>query len=256
LLEEALQSRGEAMVAGLFASCTLGVGQFCTQPGIILLVRSQAAQDFVEKLAASFRSASEGVMLTAGIYQNYQRELATRRQQAGVTVVQSAQASGSAGRVLPALLTVAAPTFLAQPALQEELFGPASLVVWCEDLAQLKQVVRSLEGSLTATLHGTAEEIAQHSELLAQLETLAGRVILNGYPTGVEVSHAIVHGGPYPSLSDGRTTSVGSNAIYRFTRLVCYQSFVDAALPAELQNANPLKITRLVNGQRSSEPVS
>jgi len=256
LLEGAVQSRGEAMVAGLFASCTLGVGQFCTQPGIILLVRSQAAQDFVEKLAASFRSASEGVMLTAGIYQNYQRELAARRQQAGVTVVQAAQASGSPGRVLPALLTVSAPTFLAQPALQTELFGPASLVVWCEDLAQLKQVVGSLEGSLTATLHGTAEEIAQHSELLAQLETLAGRVILNGYPTGVEVSHAIVHGGPYPSLSDGRTTSVGSNAIYRFTRLVCYQSFVDAALPAELQNANPLKITRLVNGQRSSEPVS
>jgi NADP-dependent aldehyde dehydrogenase len=255
LLEGALASRGDAMVTGLFGSCTLGVGQFCTQPGIILLVRSQTSEAFVEKLSAQFRAATEGVMLTAGIQQNYQRELKARSQKASVTVCQSSQVPGE-GRVLPALLTVTANTFLTQHHLQAELFGPASLVVWCDDLAQVKQVISTLEGSLTATLHGTTEEIAQQSELLAQLETLAGRVILNGYPTGVEVSHAIVHGGPYPSLSDGRTTSVGSNAIYRFTRLVCYQSYLDAALPVELQNANPLKIARLVNGQRTTEPVS
>ena len=256
LLEGALQARGEAIVSGLYASCTLGVGQFCTQPGIILLVRSQAAETFVAKLQAQFVAATESVMLTSGIFQNYQREVSARAKKVGVTLTQSPQASGVAGKVLPALFTVAAKAFLADRHLQEELFGPASLVVWCDNLTQLKEVVGSLEGSLTATLHGTEAEIVQESSLLAQLEVLAGRVILNGYPTGVEVSHAIVHGGPYPSLSDGRTTSVGSNAIYRFTRLVCYQSFVDAALPAELQNGNPLKIHRLVNGQRTSDPLS
>jgi NADP-dependent aldehyde dehydrogenase len=110
-------------------------------------------------------------------------------------------------------------------------------------------VLGALEGNLTATVHGTDEELAANAPLIERLATLAGRVVVNGFPTGVEVSHAIVHGGPYPSLSDGRTTSVGSNAIYRFSRLVCYQNFPDAALPIELRAANPLGILRMVNGE-------
>jgi NADP-dependent aldehyde dehydrogenase len=139
--------------------------------------------------------------------------------------------------------------------LQEEIFGPSSLVIWCADQREVDAVLGALHGNLTATVHGTDAELAQQAALIARLEAVAGRVVVNGFPTGVEVSHAIVHGGPYPSLSDGRTTSVGSNAIYRFTRLVCFQNYPDAALPAELQNANPLGLSRLVNGSRSNSAI-
>jgi NADP-dependent aldehyde dehydrogenase len=147
-------------------------------------------------------------------------------------------------------MQVSASDFIADASLHEEVFGPCSLVVVCDDLAQLRRALDSMEGSLTATLHASDSELSRHADLVSRLSALAGRVILNGFPTGVEVSHAIVHGGPYPSLSDGRTTSVGSNAIYRFTRLVCYQGFADAALPDELKEANPLGISRLVDGVR------
>jgi NADP-dependent aldehyde dehydrogenase len=188
-------------------------------------------------------------MLHAGIAKAYQSGLAARIAHKGVQVLARAAHSGQPNRAEPALLAVGAKEFLADPALQGEIFGPCSLVVWCESAAQLREVLVGLEGNLTATLHATDAELAANPDLVAQLATLAGRVVLNGFPTGVEVSHAIVHGGPYPSLSDGRSTSVGSNAIYRFSRLVCFQSFIDSALPLELQASNPLGISRKVDGK-------
>jgi alpha-ketoglutaric semialdehyde dehydrogenase len=149
--------------------------------------------------------------------------------------------------------------FVGNHALSEEIFGPSSLVVWCKDRAEMMQVARSLEGSLTASLHvGAGEASAQEqAELVDVLAAKAGRVILNGYPTGLEVSHAIVHGGPYPATSDGgRSTSVGTRALNRWARLVCYQNFADQLLPPELQNANPLGLRRLVNGEWTSEGIS
>jgi acyl-CoA reductase-like NAD-dependent aldehyde dehydrogenase len=255
LLEGALAARGETIATGLAASCTLGVGQFCTQPGLLLMVKTPAAEAFVGQLAAHFRNAPEGVMLTPAIQKAYVTVLAARETRGGIQSFSHGKGSGKPGRALPTLLAVGAKTFLSDRKLQAELFGPSSLIVWCDDLAQLSKVLESLEGNLTATLHGTDEEVIAHVALRAQLEALAGRVVVNGFPTGVEVSHAIVHGGPYPSLSDGRSTSVGSNAIYRFTRLVCYQNHPDAALPTELQNANPLGLSRLVNGVRTSDAV-
>ena len=249
LLEGALTSRGDTIVTGLLGSCTLGVGQFCTQPGLILLTRSPVAEAFATKLADAFKGAAEGVMLHAGIAKAYQSGLAARIAHKGVQVLARAAHSGQPNRAEPALLTVGAKEFLADPALQGEIFGPCSLVVWCDSASQLREVLTGLEGNLTATLHATDAELAANADLVAQLAELAGRVVLNGFPTGVEVSHAIVHGGPYPSLSDGRSTSVGSNAIYRFTRLVCFQSFTDSALPAELQTSNPLGILRKVDGK-------
>jgi acyl-CoA reductase-like NAD-dependent aldehyde dehydrogenase len=195
-------------------------------------------------------------MLHAGITKAYQSGLAARVAHKGVKVLARATNSGQPNRAEPALLAVGAADFLADASLQAEIFGPCSLVVWCDDAAQLRAVLAGLEGNLTATLHATEPELAGNADLIASLATLAGRVVLNGFPTGVEVSHAIVHGGPYPSLSDGRTTSVGSNAIYRFTRLVCFQSFTDAALPTELRDANPLGISRLVNGVRTDSAIS
>ena len=150
----------------------------------------------------------------------------------------------------PVWFETEAATFLGNHRLAEEIFGPSSLVVWCRDEAQMLEVARHLEGSLTATLHAGAAEAAGQGELVALLAAKAGRVILNSYPTGLEVSPAIVHGGPYPSTSDGgRSTSVGTRALNRWVRLVCYQNFPDTLLPAELQNTNPLGLLRLVNGE-------
>ena len=255
LLEGALASRGDAIAAGLFGSCTLGVGQFCTQPGVVILVKSVAAHTFVAALAALFAEAPAGVMLTSGIHRAYEQGLAARKARPGVKVLAVGKPAEGPNRGVAALMATDAATFLADHSLHEEIFGPTSLVVWCDDDAAVEQVVRSLPGNLTATVHGTDAELAWRTGLVAELAARAGRVVANGYPTGVEVSHAIVHGGPWPALSDGRSTSVGSAAILRFARPVCYQNFPDAALPAALKNANPLGLSRLVDGVRTTAAV-
>jgi NADP-dependent aldehyde dehydrogenase len=150
-----------------------------------------------------------------------------------------------------ALFKTTAANFLAHPELAEELFGPSTLVVTYTD--QLAELVRALEGQLTATIHGSEDDLRANKDLIALLETKAGRLVFNGFPTGVEVGHAMVHGGPYPATSDGRSTSVGTRAIFRFTRQVCFQDFPDEALPAELQDGNPLGIWRMVDGEIKRE---
>lgn len=251
-LEGALATRGDNLATGLLGSCTLGVGQFCTQPGLLIMVRSRTSEAFVAKLSALFTEATDGVMLTAGIHLAYTKGLAERAITPGIQTLAQGKHSGQPNRAVATLFSTYAATFIATASLQDEIFGPSSLIIECQDSAEVSRVIASLHGNLTATIHGTDAELATHGSLIAQLEANAGRVVINGFPTGVEVSHAIVHGGPYPSLSDGRTTSVGSNAIYRFTRLVCFQNYPDAALPAELRNANPLGLSRLVNGTRSN----
>ena len=132
-----------------------------------------------------------------------------------------------------------------------EIFGPATLLVRHSSRNQVLEIARSLEGHLTATIHCTELDLHEFADLIAILESKVGRLVFNGFPTGVEVTHAMVHGGPYPATSDGHSTSVGSQAIFRFTRLVCYQGFPDSALPKELQDVNPLGIWRLLDGQMS-----
>jgi NADP-dependent aldehyde dehydrogenase len=145
------------------------------------------------------------------------------------------------------------PSFLKDPHLEAEIFGPATMLIRYSHPADLLEVARNLEGHLTATVHGTDQDLREAAELIAILETKVGRLIFNGFPTGVEVCHAMVHGGPYPSTSDGRSTSVGTQAIYRFARAVCYQGFPNEALPDELKDENPLGIWRLVDGQMTRE---
>jgi NADP-dependent aldehyde dehydrogenase len=147
-----------------------------------------------------------------------------------------------------------AETFLRSD-LESEIFGPTTLLVSHSSREQVLAVARSLEGHLTATIHGTEHDLRDYADLLAILETKVGRLIFNGYPTGVEVTHAMVHGGPYPATSDGRSTSVGTQAIFRFTRLVCYQNFPDSALPEELKDGNPVGIWRMLDGQMSRNPL-
>jgi len=256
LLPGALAERATAIVDGLHASGTLGVGQFCTNPGLIVLQRSPAAEEFVKALAAKLTATSEGVMLTPGIAKAYANNTAQRSRQPGVKVIAQGHAAAACGAA-PYWFETDALNFQGNPLLAEEIFGPSSLVVWCKDRAEMLQVAAHVEGSLTATLHAAPAELKEQADLIDLLATKAGRLVLNSYPTGVEVSHAMVHGGPYPATSDGgRSTSVGTRALGRWARLICYQGFADDLLPPELQNANPLQLGRLVDGVWTDRAIS
>jgi alpha-ketoglutaric semialdehyde dehydrogenase len=249
ILPGAMAERAASLVEGLYASSMVGVGQFCTNPGLIVLQSSPAAEQFITDLAARLVATREGVMLTPGIRKSFVANTAARAQQPGVTVLAQGNAV-SLCSAAPVWFEASAQEFLGNHVLSEEIFGPSSLVVWCQDRPEMLTVARQLEGSLTATLHAGAAEAKEQGDLVEVLATKAGRLVLNGYPTGVEVSQAIVHGGPYPATSDGgRSTSVGTRALNRWARLLCYQSFAEELLPAELQSANPLGLLRLVNGE-------
>jgi len=255
ILPGAIAERAAGMVEGLYASSTVGVGQFCTNPGLIVLQRSPAAEQFVRDMAARLTATLEGVMLTPGIRKAFVANTTTRAHQPGVKVLAQGNATSMCSAA-PVWFETGAKEFLGNHALSEEIFGPSSLVIWCKDTAEMMSVAHELEGSLTATVHAGAAEAKEQGPLVDVLAGKAGRLILNGYPTGLEVSHAIVHGGPYPSTSDGgRSTSVGTRALDRWARLICYQGFADELLPAELQNSNPLKLRRMVNGDWSDGKV-
>jgi alpha-ketoglutaric semialdehyde dehydrogenase len=255
ILPGALAERAAAIVDGLHASSTLGVGQFCTNPGLILMQRTPEAERFLGNLTTKLVATPEGAMLTPGIRKNFLTNTDARGKHAGVKVIAEGKATAACA-VAPVWFETDAKSFLGNHELSEEIFGPSSLVVWCQDLAEMLEVIRKLEGSLTGTIHAGATEARQQGELIDALTEKVGRVILNGYPTGLEVSHAIVHGGPHPSTSDGgRSTSVGTRALTRWARLVCFQNFTDELLPDALKNANPLKLRRLVNGAWSDGAV-
>ena len=249
ILPGALRERTDAIAQGLAASATLGVGQFCTNPGLIVTPGSPLAEEFIQKIKRHFEASKAGTMLTEGIRKAYEAGLARLRQVEGVTVVATGSSpEGSCGGAAY-LLQASAETLLKHPELAEEVFGPSSLSVTAHGKVEMIQLAESLQGHLTATLHATAEDLQEYEELVRILERKVGRLLINGFPTGVEVSHAMFHGGPFPATTDSRTTSVGTAAIYRFARPVCYQDFPDGALPEALQNHNPLHIWRLVNGQ-------
>jgi NADP-dependent aldehyde dehydrogenase len=169
------------------------------------------------------------------------------------TLARPTTPSGPGCQTVAALYQTSAASFLANPELQEEVFGPAALVITWSTKEELLSLTRALEGQLTASLHASSADLQDFAELPHYLESRAGRLVFNGFPTGVEVCHAMVHGGPWPSTSDGRSTSVGTRAIFRFTRQVCYQGFPDQALPVELQNSNPTGIWRMVDGRLTQD---
>ena len=256
VLPEALRARAASIATGLFGSFTLGVGQFCTKPGLVFLPDTPEADNLVESLAALTLNGPAAPMLTAGICRSYKSGLMERASHPAVTPIAQPEADPEgAVHVSPALFETTAAEFLRDPDLAKEIFGPSTLIVRYENREQLIQLAHALEGQLTATLHADGADLADYADLVAILETKAGRLVLNGYPTGVEVCHAMVHGGPYPATSDSRHTSVGTQAIYRFVRPVCYQDFPDESLPAELQNENPLNILRLVSGAHTRDPI-
>lgn len=258
VLPGAVQSRAAQIANGLFASFTLGVGQMCTKPGLIYLPVGQDADALVASLQVLVEQSSPSVMLTDGICRNHATGMILRQAHERVQMLAHGAAhAGPAGAyAAPALFETNGSDLLADPELTKEIFGPSTLLVRYKDADELAALADALEGQLTAAVHGTDAEIAAESGLIAILERKAGRLIVNGYPTGVEVCHAMVHGGPYPATSDSRTTSVGTQAIYRFARPVCYQDFPQAALPEELKDGNPLGIWRMIDGQFTRDAVA
>jgi alpha-ketoglutaric semialdehyde dehydrogenase len=242
ILPRALRERGESLAAGLHASFTLGGGQFCTKPGLVFLDAPEAP--FLAKLRSLTANDQGFALLTSAIADTYSKALQERSKMQ--TTEGQRPASGFAAQA--ALLEMDYTAFAANQALHQELFGPSTLLITSTNREQMLAAARALDGHLTATILGTEDDLREYKELIAILETKVGRVIFNGFPTGVEVTHAMVHGGPYPATSDGRSTSVGSQAILRFARPVCYQNLPQDALPAELQDDNPRKILRLWNG--------
>jgi NADP-dependent aldehyde dehydrogenase len=251
VLPGALRERGEQIATGLHASFTIGVGQFCTKPGLVFVDTGSDGNNLVARMADLVKKSSGGTLLTSGIASAYRTGVAARSKK----VSASATSPESAGVASAVLFETDYDSFARDPELAEELFGPTTTVIRNSSHAQLLEVAQKMHGHLTATIHGTDADLRDYSDLVAILQTKVGRLVFNGFPTGVEVSHAMVHGGPYPATSDPRFTSVGTMAIYRFARPVCYQSFPEDTLPDELKNANPLNILRLVDGHPTREPI-
>jgi NADP-dependent aldehyde dehydrogenase len=254
ILPGALRERAKNIAAGLYASFTMGAGQFCTKPGMVFLEQGSEATAFAKELQQLVAGSSPFHLLTKTIHTSYGSAIAGRRTDSSVRLVAEGEAAAADGgfAVTPALFETNAASFL-ESDLDAEIFGPTTLLVQHSSREQILAIARALEGHLTATIHGTEEDLREFADLILILENKVGRLVFNGFPTGVEVTHAMVHGGPYPATSDGRSTSVGSQAIFRFARPVCYQGFPEAALPDELKNANPLGIWRMLDGQMSRD---
>ena len=250
LLPGALAERGRQIAEGLRNSVTMGVGQFCTKPGLVVAIGDDAARQFVSQLGSLMADASPGTMLYGGLRDSYVRGAQAYAAVDGVEIAarSSQSVDSQKTQAAPMLFAAGAKAYLEHSALRQELFGPATLLVTGTQ-RDVMQIAATLEGHLTATIHGTPRDLEDHRDLLRILERKVGRLLFNGFPTGVEVSPAMQHGGPYPATTDSRTTSVGTAAIERFARPVCYQDFPPEALPQELQDQNPRNIRRMEDGQ-------
>ncbi|MGM0823271.1 MAG: aldehyde dehydrogenase (NADP(+)) [Pseudomonadota bacterium] len=249
LLPEALEARGKDLGEAFVGSLNMGAGQFCTNPGLVIGVKGASLTAFLDAARTAVEQSGAQTMLTPGIHRAYQAGVSALSESGSVREVARGQTGGDY-QCQTGLFAASGRDFLASEALQAEVFGAASLVIECDDAEEMKQVAEQLEGQLTVTLQMDDGDVEQAKALLPTLERRAGRILANGWPTGVEVCHAMVHGGPYPATSDSRTTSVGSAAIKRFLRPVCYQSLPAALLPEALQESNPLKVSRLMDGKR------
>lgn len=255
VLPGALKARGATVAKELAVSVVLGCGQFCTNPGLVIGIRSAEFSDFVAGLADAIGAQPAQTMLNAGTLRSYANGVAQLSGHAKVSRLAGNEQDGNQAQ--PQLFKADVSMLLeGDHLLQEEVFGPTTIVVEVADSAELTRALQSMHGQLTATLIAEREDLSAFRDLLPLLEVKAGRVLLNGYPTGVEVCDSMVHGGPYPATSDARGTSVGTLAIHRFLRPVCYQNYPDEVLPEALQNANPLGIQRLVDGVHSRDALS
>jgi 2,5-dioxopentanoate dehydrogenase len=255
ILPKAQQERGQQIASAYSASVVLGVGQFCTNPG--MLIYQSSDENFKPSLKTAFEKTTGGVMLAPYILNAYNAGLKQHLAVSGVEKLAASVAETAFGSnvAVPVLLSANRDVFNSNPLLSEEIFGPTGIAIPVTTKSEMLAIAENLSGHLTATVHGTDDELIEYKALIDILEQKAGRVIVNGFPTGVEVCSSMVHGGPFPSTTDSKTTSVGTAAIYRFTRPVCYQNLLQSLLPAELKDKNILNIDRLINGERTKRDI-
>ena len=253
LLPEKLRTSAVDLAKMFAASVTLGVGQFCTNPGLVIGIDGDGLQQFISAAGAEIINVTPSRMLHPGIAKSYLENKATALAQQDVTLVAEAAMPANEDCGAAALATVTAKRFLSNTLLHQEVFGPYSLVVRCSDSVEMIEVARHLEGQLTCTLMATENELQQYDELAEAIKNRCGRLIFNGVPTGVEVCLSMQHGGPFPATSDARFTSVGADGIRRFVRPVAFQNWPNPFLPDELKNENPLNIYRTVNNELTKE---
>jgi NADP-dependent aldehyde dehydrogenase len=256
ILPDAIVTRGDALVRDIAGSVTLGSGQFCTNPGLMLLLESPEARQLIQNVAAAMQAQAPGILLNANVENSLAKRVAQTQSKDTVTLLTGGEVITDHGFCYAnTVMQTSAAAFLADSDLQEEHFGPVTLFVLCDSMAQLKTVLQSLTGQLTATVHASDAEYALVGDVLDMLRDISGRLILNGVPTGVEVVHAMQHGGPYPATTMPNSTSVGMTAIQRWLRPVAYQNMPDALLPDALKNANPLTIWRIINNETTRAAV-
>jgi NADP-dependent aldehyde dehydrogenase len=255
ILPEALKTRGEAIAGGLAGSITLGVGQFCTNPGLAFVQDDQEQSEFSNTLTEKINQQVMGPMLTSGIKAAFEEGTRELTDDPAVKRIAVGESSEEANSVSAQVFSVGFEDFRKRPEWSQEIFGPSSILVNGSGKQDLLEAASNLEGHLTATVHGTDTDLEEYQDLLQILERKVGRVVINGYPTGVEVCHAMVHGGPYPATTAPNSTSVGTNAINRFARPLCYQDYPQELLPIELKDENERGIMRLVNGDFTRKPL-
>lgn len=249
LLPGALAERGASIAAQLARSITNDMGQFCTKPGLQLAIENADLQNYIHLLSEEIRKVQPQSMLHPGIFSNFRKRREEVMSKPGVMQESVSEKEPGSGEGYPGLASVSAADYLRQPDLHAEVFGPHSILVRCRDMAELLEVSTQLEGQLTATIMGTDAELKSNVNLIEILSTKAGRIIINGVPTGVEVCPSMNHGGPFPATSDSRFSAVGTSAIRRFVRPVCFQNLPHDLLPDELRDENPLGIRRVKNGE-------
>ena len=255
LLPGALQNRPEQIAANYSNSITLGVGQFCTNPGLILGIAGDGLNNFINHLAAAIAKARPATMLHSGISSAFRHKTEAMAAELGVEFITMAATEAKEQEGRPTLAKAPGKEFINNPRLHEEVFGPFSLIIECADEAEMRECINHLHGQLTATVIGDEDELAAYRSLINQLREKAGRLIFNGVPTGVEVCPSMTHGGPYPATTDSRFTAVGVHSIKRFLRPVSFQDAPQTMLPEALRDENPQGIWRLVNGQLSRDKI-
>ena len=255
LLPGALKERGENLSRQYAGSVTLGTGQFCTNPGLLLGIKGEELDRFVQDLAGAMVEIEPSIMLHPNIVGAYERNKQKAMSQEGLSVVAELTRDVPANFARQAVTTVEGTTFLNNTALHQEVFGPFTMVVQCDNASQLEEVVSQLEGQLTGTVIAGQDELSGYAGLVEALQNRVGRIIYNGVPTGVEVCPSMVHGGPYPASTDSRFTAVGTYSIRRWARPFSYQDWPDELLPEELKNDNPLGIERKINNVNMREGI-
>jgi len=255
LLPDKLNTSARELAAQLAGSITLGVGQFCTNPGLILGVEGEGLRSFIAELGSAIEKAPPGTMLHPGIARAYTEKRGAALAQANVDTVAVAVTPARENQGVPTIATASAEAFFNNPLLHQEVFGPYSLVIVCPDATTLLKAAQHLEGQLTVSLMASEQDLTEQASLVEAAQDLCGRLILNGVPTGVRVALSMQHGGPFPASTDSRFTSVGADGIKRWVRPLAFQSWTDAALPDPLKNGNPLGIWRTINNELTKDAI-